>query len=718
VVFNFFAYLAFRWLDWSVTDTSESPNWSQQDIKRKKAVAVIDVPITDDKTATPATIVTVNPSKPPAVYISFNNLSYIVDIPKRKAKKPVATTSVPNPTAATTVVQIEGKHDDAKHQNGAIEMGEIKQSDSNEALSSENTVEQLVDDAPGKRTLLKDVYGYAKPGMMVALMGGSGAGKTTLLDVLAGKKTGGDIINDALVNGKLRDKSFSRIAGYVEQFDSHDELSTIREAIEFSAMLRLSSNISYEDKISRVNEVIQTLRLSHVQHQRIGGVSPEIRKKVTIAVELVMNPGLLFLDEPTTGLDSAGALAVMHAVRSLSKSITVICTIHQPSIEIVNCFSHVLLMNKWEQRGRVAYFGSVKDMPSWFGTNGLGSFHEGTNIAEFGLESLQVAGKNKVNVASIFLQSNEGKQVLADLTSGIAPVSNADAVIEYSTYATGFINQVIQNTKRFVNDNARNQGLLLSRYGVTAIGSIIAGLLWYHLDLNQKGAANRISIMFVGASFPVFSCMAPLPNLITSRPVYFREKNSQMYSPLAYYIGRVLGDQPYVIMEGLLFSCIIYWMAGLRSDDNGSHFGMFIWSWYLIRAVGTGYIETIVGLSPTAEAAAKVASAGFSFGQIFAGFLIRRTAIPAGWIWMHYLSIWKYSISFYAMNELSGLTFSCPDHLDAVSLALKNTTDFTSLVANSNGVVTCDGIDGGLPCYACPIVSGDSMLNVFDFNVS
>jgi ABC-type multidrug transport system ATPase subunit len=56
---------------------------------------------------------------------------------------------------------------------------------------------------------------------MVALMGGSGAGKTTLLDVLAGKKTGGYITNDALVNGKPRDKSFSRIAGYVEQFDSH-----------------------------------------------------------------------------------------------------------------------------------------------------------------------------------------------------------------------------------------------------------------------------------------------------------------------------------------------------------------------------------------------------------------------------------------------------------------------------------------------------------------
>jgi ABC-type multidrug transport system ATPase subunit len=496
-------------------------------------------------------------SKVATIYISWNNLSYIVDIPKKKVKvatpSPIAngisssvnntiaahpphplssstsTTTSPLPTAAESGPRKDG-HDggvERKGPNAEIEMNEIKLSDSNEALSSENTVEQLVDDAPGKRTLLKDVYGYAKPGMMVALMGGSGAGKTTLLDVLAGKKTGGDIINDALVNGKLRDKSFSRIAGYVEQFDSHDELSTIREAIEFSAMLRLSSNISYEDKISRVNEVIQTLRLSHVQHQRIGGVSPEIRKKVTIAVELVMNPGLLFLDEPTTGLDSAGALAVMHAVRSLSKSITVICTIHQPSIEIVNCFSHVLLMNKWEQRGRVAYFGSVKDMPSWFGTNGLGSFHEGTNIAEFGLESLQVAGKNKVNVASIFLQSNEGKQVISEIQECQSGKGNQVA-LDYHTYATGFVNQVIQISRRFFLDNARDRGLLMSRYGVTLITAVLAGILWLQLAFDQKGAANRISITFVGTSSPVFNCMSPLPMLFAARPLYFRYCTSSL----------------------------------------------------------------------------------------------------------------------------------------------------------------------------------------------
>ena len=63
---------------------------------------------------------------------------------------------------------------------------------------------------------------------MMALMGASGAGKTTLLDVLAGRKTSGDITGSLLINGKQRDQYFHRFAGYVEQFDSHLSTSTVR----------------------------------------------------------------------------------------------------------------------------------------------------------------------------------------------------------------------------------------------------------------------------------------------------------------------------------------------------------------------------------------------------------------------------------------------------------------------------------------------------------
>lgn len=186
----------------------------------------------------------------------------------------------------------------------------------------------------GEKQLLQDVYGYAKPGMLVALMvrgcageggsaapnlhprapaaslvvqGASGAGKSTLLDVLAGRKTEGRTEGSILFNGKPRDTAaFRRVAGYVEQADSHEPTATVRETILFSARTRLPRDTTTAQKEERVDEVIRTLGLTSVQDHRIGavgagGVPAEIRKKVTIAVELVIWPAILFLDEPTTG---------------------------------------------------------------------------------------------------------------------------------------------------------------------------------------------------------------------------------------------------------------------------------------------------------------------------------------------------------------------------------------------------------------------------------
>lgn len=155
--------------------------------------------------------------------------------------------------------------------------------------------------------ILIHAYSIVIVGMMVALMGATGAGKTTLLDVLAGKKTGGKIMGTLLINGRVRGNDFSHIAGYVEQFDSHNPFSTIREAIEFSGRLRLPPSTSHTDVVKKVESVLEILGMRHLQHEMIGGpglggVSQEIRKKVTIAVELIMEPQLLFLDEPTTGL--------------------------------------------------------------------------------------------------------------------------------------------------------------------------------------------------------------------------------------------------------------------------------------------------------------------------------------------------------------------------------------------------------------------------------
>jgi len=131
------------------------------------------------------------------------------------------------------------------------------------------------------------------------------AGKSTLLDVLANKKTGGQVRGTILLDGKPRDASFAHVCCYAEQWDSHAPHSTVREALEFSGRLRLARDVSATELARRVDNTLALLGLTHLQDELIGGqegvpgVSQEARKKVTIGAELITQPRLLFLDEPS-----------------------------------------------------------------------------------------------------------------------------------------------------------------------------------------------------------------------------------------------------------------------------------------------------------------------------------------------------------------------------------------------------------------------------------
>jgi ABC-type multidrug transport system ATPase subunit len=142
--------------------------------------------------------------------------------------------------------------------------------------------------------LLDDVFGYCKAGTLTALMGASGAGKTTLMDVLAARKTEGDIAGEVLMNGRTLPVSFQRTTGYCEQVDVHLPQATVREALEFSALLRQPRSVSDKDKLAYVDVIIDLLELHDLEDAMIGtpgaGLGVEQRKRLTIGVELVSKP--------------------------------------------------------------------------------------------------------------------------------------------------------------------------------------------------------------------------------------------------------------------------------------------------------------------------------------------------------------------------------------------------------------------------------------------
>eukprot|EP00494_Astrolonche_serrata_P030968 UN31236 len=133
----------------------------------------------------------------------------------------------------------------------------------NKLMLSWSDIHYIVPSGDSEKHILTDAFGYALPGQLIALMGPTGAGKSTLLDVLADRKTGGTITGNIKINNTLRNQlnCFQYIAGYVEQFDSHLETQTVKEAIEYSALLRLPCTYPNDVIQRRVAHTIESLEL-------------------------------------------------------------------------------------------------------------------------------------------------------------------------------------------------------------------------------------------------------------------------------------------------------------------------------------------------------------------------------------------------------------------------------------------------------------------------
>jgi ATP-binding cassette subfamily G (WHITE) protein 2 (PDR) len=138
------------------------------------------------------------------------------------------------------------------------------------------------------RRILDNVDGWVKPGTLTALMGVTGAGKTSLLDVLADRVTTGIVTGEMLIDGRLRDDSFQRKTGYVQQQDLHLETSTVREALVFSAILRQPASTPRKEKIEYVDHVIRLLSMESYENAVVGtlgeGLNVEQRKRLTIGL--------------------------------------------------------------------------------------------------------------------------------------------------------------------------------------------------------------------------------------------------------------------------------------------------------------------------------------------------------------------------------------------------------------------------------------------------
>ncbi|KAM6177404.1 LOW QUALITY PROTEIN: broad substrate specificity ATP-binding cassette transporter ABCG2-like [Erethizon dorsatum] len=242
----------------------------------------------------------------------------------------------------------------------------------------------------GKKTvekeILSNISGIMRPGLN-AILGPPGAGKSVLLDVLAARKHLEKFSGDVLINGEPLPANFKCYSGYVAQDDVVMGTLTVRENIHFSAALRLPRTMMNHEKNEKINEVIEELGLGKVADSKVGtepfhGVSTAERKKTSIAMELVTDPSILFLDEPIYALDWSTAHAVLSLLRRMSKQgQSIIFSIHEPRYSIFKMFDSLTLL----AAGKLIFHGPSQMAVAHFASAGY-YCEPCTNPADFFLD--------------------------------------------------------------------------------------------------------------------------------------------------------------------------------------------------------------------------------------------------------------------------------------------------------------------------------------------
>jgi len=386
-----------------------------------------------------------------------------------------------------------------------------------------------------KKEILHGLSGQANPGDVVAIMvrgsrrpnsrrreltrreqGPSGAGKSTLLNILAGRAlsdaaSGKRVDGEFRINGRATSpKSYRSRVAYVMQEDALFATATVRESLEFSARLRLPAHVTADERKAIVDDILESLGLTRVQHTMIGsasvrGVSGGERKRVAIGVELVSAPAVMFLDEPTSGLDSVSAWKVVRILNALANaagrpSCTVLCSIHQPSSEVFAEFSHVILLGQ----GHAVFQGPVADLGAVLAASG---FHIPlhSNPADFAMLCVQTQPLEKLprdNANTRAPRAVYGVAKSGDLEEGSssrAPrswsarlpgsfaLTTASAASAAPTPAAaparrvGWGVQAFELAKREFKALWRDQAQFAARFGTTVIISILTGVLFMNV---------------------------------------------------------------------------------------------------------------------------------------------------------------------------------------------------------------------------------------------
>ncbi|XP_078080437.1 broad substrate specificity ATP-binding cassette transporter ABCG2-like [Mustelus asterias] len=540
--------------------------------------------------------------------------------------------------------------------------------------------------------------GVLNPGLN-AILGPTGSGKSSLLDILAARKDRRGLCGEVLIDGVPQPSNFKCISGYVVQDDIIMGTLTVRENLLFSAALRLPNSIRFKEKEEKVDQIIAQLGLTKVSDSKVGtelirGVSGGERKRTNIGMELITDPLVLFLDEPTTGLDSSTAKSVLTLLKRLSRcGRTIIFSIHQPQYFIFKLFdSLTLLVN-----GRMVYHGPSKTALQYFSFIGY-ECETFNNPADFFLDvitgdSSPVVTNDKGNRQRAVGLNNESSESLTTNYMGVEQEKTfaeklAEAYVKSSqyqetvgmlkkikrnggvremkeiqmqsiTYTTSFFHQLFWVSNRIFKNFIRNPHSSIAEVFLNSLLGLFLGAIYFGVKLDSSGIQNRVGSFHFLASYECFSSVSAVALFIQDRKIFIHEYISGYYRISAYFLATIIGDLlPIRTLPAVVFSCITYWMVGYQRILTNFFFFLLI---LLLTSYSATSLAMAVGAGlDTMTTAGVIINGIFVFAMTFSGLLVNLPSISNWLNWLQYFSIPRYCFAALQANEFRNLYF-CND---------------------------------------------------------
>ncbi|XP_045481180.1 ATP-binding cassette sub-family G member 1-like [Harmonia axyridis] len=426
------------------------------------------------------------------------------------------------------------------------------------------------------KLILKSISGKFLSGQVTAILGPSGSGKSTLLNILAGFKTDGATGN-ILINGDKRklDK-FMKTSRYIMQDDYVQEFLTVQESMTIAANLKLGSYETRENKENMINEILDLLNLTRSKTTRAKKLSGGERKRLSVALEMLNNPPVIFLDEPTTGLDDVACSQCIGLLKLLALGgRTVICSLHTPSAKLFSIFDNTYILSE----GQCVYQGYGPSIVPYLGNIGLVcplSYNPADFILEVCNKEYGDFQKKLVTTSENGMNSSYAKDIsdTSDQTKQES-IKEINVEIQNSNYAkmenmgSTFLEQIFILTMRIWVQIWRDKSGILLRTGITLfIGTLIANM---YKGMGNDGSKTLFNFGFFYSCIIFFMYVPMMPFLVwvpLEIKVLKREYLNRWYGLGSYYLALTIANIPIQMVLTFLYVALTYTTTSQPLDPD------------------------------------------------------------------------------------------------------------------------------------------------------